>query len=359
MEANPNICIISWSANGLKICESLDEIKVQKNRSSFFTKYLKSCDTPDMFPTFDAIFNSPSPPLLVVIGFTDEAESYTYFHSEFLPSYMSTRGYSFISRDKLQLEGVCRMSIYARQTIAQVVVVGDKINKGFFREPTVFPTSMNIESSGVLASYVDVPGLGVLAFLLIKIEEDYENLSMSWDKEDPMIRKNHLLRADTIFNSIYRKFVLDVTNVDRVFIFGKLNYRMSMFDSDNLLDINAIARNIEKGAINVNEYYKNLDELKKEMDAKNIYFMNEGIKNEGPKFLPTCDRKLGRRQLCKEECFDLGLRKDRVPSWCLRILYNEFDPDRQTECVKYDRFEVGRTITKSLDAGVFGIYELK
>jgi len=357
MSEYPEICLLSWSANGLRICESLDDIEVANNRRGIFRKRWADCSRPDMFLSVDPILSSPSGPLIVVVGFTDEADSYTYFHAEYLPAYMRTRGYSPITRDKITLENTSRISVYARTSIVGTITFGNKIRKS--KVIGSLPSGIEYEYGGVIGVYINVTSLGTFAFVLVKMNEDNELIINSYAKADPIIRKNYLMERDIMFNKIVQDYIHD-KDIDYAFVFGKLNYRLSMFSkSGDLLDTTKYAYTFERGTVDYHSYYSEADELRREMDLGNIYEFQEGINNRGPNFLPTCDRKLGRNKLCKEECFELGSNRLRIPSWCIRILYNNYNSLSQINCKVYDRFESGDTMTSSTDAGVYGIYQIR
>lgn len=358
MSYYPEICILSWSANGLRICESLDDIEVANNRSGIFRKRWAKCSRPDMFLSVDPILTSPTAPSIVVIGFTDEADNYTYLHSEYLPSYMRTRGYTPITRDKIVLENTSRISVFARTSIAGVIKFGNNIRKSNITGR--LPSGIEYNYGGVIGIYINVPSLGTLAFVLVKMNDDNDSIVDSFIKDDPIIRKNYLMERDIMFNKVIQDYIHE-KGIDYAWVFGKLNYRISLFDkSGNLLDTSKYAFAFERGTVDYLTYYNEMDELKREMDLGNIYEFQEGVNNSGPNFLPTCDRKLGRNILCKEECFDLGSNRIRTPSWCIRILYNNYNNlNSVINCKKYDRFESGETMTSSTNAGVYAIYEIR
>lgn len=64
-------------------------------------------------------------------------------------------------------------------------------------------------------------------------------------------------------------------------------------------------------------------------------------------------------QMISTHSWKTGSHDQRVPSWCDRILYNNFGTDgHNLTCVYYDRFDVGTVMAKSDHAGVIGVFDL-
>ena len=104
------------------------------------------------------------------------------------------------------------------------------------------------------------------------------------------------------------------------------------------------------------DMYTRHDELKEQMSRKNIYEFKEGIDNKGPEFIPTCKMIKGRGE---DKYWKTGKLDQRIPSWCDRILYNNFGKDKELiKCVNYDRFDYGEAMKKSDHAAVISIFEI-
>lgn len=136
------------------------------------------------------------------------------------------------------------------------------------------------------------------------------------------------------------------TDSDYLFVFGDFNFRTQIENEQELTNYKLYK------FINNKKY----DELNILFDYNIINHMNEGIKGLGPCFLPTCKLKHSRNVNEPEliSNYNLGKEKQRIPSWCDRILYKS---EKEMYCIDYDRWDHD-DMKKSDHAAVFAIFKL-
>jgi hypothetical protein len=163
-------------------------------------------------------------------------------------------------------------------------------------------------------------------------------------------RYKDLLWQSKCLNDIYIK-VIDKFGSNNIFLFGDLNFRVQIRNEDNATKIATELLKCDK------RYYKELLLEADELRLLQNYYKNtwgnllEGIKNNGPLFLPTCKLKHGRSNDYNLDMFKLGKYNQRVPSWCDRILYSN------GKCIYYNRWEYG-DMNLSDHSSVIGLFTM-
>lgn len=269
-------------------------------------------------------------------------------------------------------------------------------------------TSSVTRSKGGNAIYLTLPGLGNLVLINCHLPFNAHNLIETKVKKNPMLRQNELNITNTAFNNIMEKLVYDEkaltdnygsTGATYVIYFGDFNFRVS--ESRSASEVaNEMISSYQNNTSRLREIYLESDELIMQMRKKNIYSFSEGINDTGPTFLPTCKLNKGRRPFVTEvpdestrlnlyqdlgfemmpsaaesstapttnvDRYNVGKYDQRIPSWCDRILYNSLidekiinNPEqyRRLECVRYESFDEGFTMSQSDHSGVVGVFLL-
>lgn len=336
----PHICVFTWNANSMRLCEVNDEVKAKANRSGILNRRLLSCDIPDFTPQMLSVVNKYKP-IIVVISTISEANNFTYYHAEFLPSFMSGLGYNYINRDSLESNGTTRSSIYILQSLAPVTQV-------FNRALPMLSDTVKIDNSAALGLYVGTT-LGTFAFVTANCTENVDNINLAVKKQDVMIRKDGLTSTNVILNSIVRSLGSDKP-VDYLIVMGRLGYRISNFSNDGQL-VN-LSQRLQMPNTDFASHYKLYDEYYRERDVGNVYTLAEGVGNKGITFPPTCDLITNRPQNCNRNCYDNSI----LPSWCSRILYAVYDPQLHIDCKEYNSITAGKTIAKSSETMIYAVF---
>lgn len=223
----------------------------------------------------------------------------------------------------------------------------------------------------------------------------------------------------TIYRSLYQKYriktlekqnkclekLLTLINKDDLrFIVGDLNYRIVKTNPFPLTNLNkekylfyshpdAVLKRIytllsKVETKKLKKYIDDHDELSllKRTDPL-LKSYNEGVKDNGPQFMPTCKMMIGRdTKKCRDreyernsrkekfvkkswrkkilttldECYKFGQVNHRIPSWCDRILYSTKNENvSNIKCLEYNSFSGTDFIGQSDHTPVYGIYEIK
>lgn len=346
---------------------------------SWNTQSLRLSDTPNLlmytepndFLPFMTSKITEHKPHLVVIGFQEDSSPGSHFHSHVLPEQLPYFGYSLLKRNKClgigkttylsAMEGAVkfrglRMSIYIRTDCLNMVEndalerdicyrVGNKGQK--------FYVSNIMCNKGALISYVSYSGHRTIAIICAHLPYNSQSLIDAKVKNNQMLRQNEINYSNIVFNNILES-AREERSVKNIIYFGDFNYRIS----DPQLSALTVANDIFRG--NLFFYYDNYDELKAQMERKNIYQLQEGINNNGPQFLPTAKMSKNRSDYETNNPltrWKLGKYDQRIPSWTDRILYHS--TDEFIECLEYDSYDFGETMRKSDHQGVYALLKIK
>jgi hypothetical protein len=379
-----------WNTQSVRLSETLDLEESTVHRTGVLSSYRFAAEVPDFFiPLMEQIRKHDAD--LIVIGFQEDASPGSYFHSHFLINEMPKHGYQLVKRTKLmgvgdttyqslfemdfKLRGL-RLSIYAKTILAQQILgEEDTLSKDIGPTQKEYVCSYMFRNKGATCSYIRVPRVGTLAFINAHLPFSSKSLLQSALQHDPMVRTTHLMSQSISFNEIYRHLILDLkVRPDAVIYMGDFNYRVNCEHGATQIS-NALQ---ERGCKELyQQIYLHFDELHTEMSKRNIYYLDEGIDNAGPLFLPTAkmsktreldyDRGLnGNGDLTQPyqvtnalagTCFKTGVADQRIPSWCDRILYRTLtEHGPKMKCLCYQRFDVGQTMKRSDHAGVIGVF---
>jgi hypothetical protein len=372
MNPSYRIMIYSWNTQSIGLCETLDPEIAAYNRESSskyipgLTTWQYNCDIVDFFNKFLDLIKAKDPDILV-IGFQEDRFPGSYFHSHLLPEQMPDNGYHLIKRTKLMGIGVTsykgllnrdpfergiRVSIYVKKYLVPIIEneeIEMRSIMGNDGQCEYVCTSSLTRSKGATASYLILPGFGRLAFICCHLPFNAESLVKERFHENKMLRQNELNKSNISFNNIIENLVLYKNPIPtHVIYFGDFNYRLADYRSADL-----IAKDfLEKGPDFIHRMYMDYDELRDQMERKNIYEFSEAKIN----FLPTCKMSKNRKTIS----WNTGKYKQRVPSWTDRILYHKFVEDgHELICTYYDRFDFGEVMAKSDHAAVVGLFILR
>lgn len=374
------IMVFSWNTESVNLGETLDKNKAEYNRSSSsslidgLTTWRYTWNSPDFFYGLKDIIEQESPDI-IVIGFQEDRYPGSYFHSHFLLEEMPLIGYELIKRNKLMGIGVTtyknlfrgdlmsrglRMSIYGKKDLVSSIELEENnlrqtlSNNG---QTSYLCSSLLIRNKGALGSYLKLPNMPILSLICCHLPFDAQSLINEHAHQNYILRQNQLNNANIALNNIIENLAL-YSNLQpaNVICFGDLNYRLN--------NENISATEMSKQFITnqdnkewLNEIYNKYDELKQQMNKGNIYNFSEGINNEGPTFLPTCKMSKSRNLNQGFKMWRTGKYDQRVPSWCDRILYQNYPiSTSKLECIYYNRFDIGDTMAKSDHAGVISIF---
>lgn len=389
--------VFSWNTESVSLSETMDPDIIEYNRTSSstyipgLTTWHYSSNIPDFYPKLSQFITEHSPDL-VVIGFQEDRYPGSYFHSHFLPEQMPKIGYGLVKRTKLMGVGVTtykgllkgdiferglRMSVYAKEELIPLIEkeeINMRIAIGNDGQDEYVCSSIVTRGKGGVASYIILPGFGRLALVCCHLPFDARSLILERKYNNQMLRQNAINRSNICFNNIIENLVLLKDPIPtHVIYFGDFNYRLA-----DLRPAKEVADEFEANGNDkkfLYETYILYDELREQMQRKNIYEFSEGINGGGPIFIPTCkmtkshsnsrsedisDKDWHNKNRKSQEPWEIGRENQRVPSWCDRILYHKCNgnDEHKLTCVYYDRFDVGTVMAKSDHAGVIALFNL-
>lgn len=164
---------------------------------------------------------------------------------------------------------------------------------------------------GSIVIFLEIEKIGKLAIANCHLPFNSKSLK---DKESRKKALEIQIKALEIINDSINEY-----NPDYTLLMGDLNFRV--FGD---LDALKIAEKISNKDYSFIEY----DELR-----NNVKIFKEGIEDKGPLFPPTCKLFQKRNYYPGELVYNLGKYRQRVPSWCDRILY------KNLECCSYYSFD--------------------
>lgn len=390
------IAVFSFNTSSLCITETLQPDVKEENRKSRFSTWYDGI-YPDFFIHVITILTGYSPDV-IVFGNQEDRYPGSYLHSHFLPTYMPKYDYVLLKKSSLMGVGV---TSYKNLLKSDLMTRG--LSTSIYVKESLYPSMMEEEidirrevggdgqtyylhnkvtrGKGATAAYIKFPDREKIAIINSHLPFDSKTLIESILYEDPMIRQTDVNSSNVCYNSIIENLVIKQPYPPgHVIFFGDLNYRVSLRSKATTI-AEALSSNPSIG------YLKSLlryDELRREMSKGNIYQMKEGVEDQGPIFLPTAKLVKRRKVISttlkedKEEVtieeervmisdrgstkvrgdtyWNTGKYDQRIPSWCDRILYRDFNSKMKTECIYYDRFECGNCINHSDHAGVIGVF---
>lgn len=389
MSSEFTIMCFSWNASGLRICEMMSQKEADKLRSGLKGRMLmkKPCIAPDFFSNISELLRLKSPSL-VAICTEDEDKKDTYFHSDFLPFNMAELGYTKLKREKLDGSGQIasggkfknvptgdpsggslRLSIYAKDTVAEVLILQEAEIKQFFANQGQLKGNckQGDKVSGAIVSYVWHPVFGKFAFIGVNIADGVTGLKISENLSSKSAREAKLSANKLCLISIIHKFVEDDKNKseakpNHVFLMGDLNYDLVLEDKKGFDLLKDISADISVSKIKGLHQY---DELKQALSSPPLEGFKEGVSGDGPLFMPNWRLKRNRPLSCvpsetttaiSPNCYD----NDNIGiGWHDRILYKEYiESPHIIHCLAYNILAVGN-INASDHAAVIGLYEVK
>ena len=379
------IIVFSWNTESVCLGETLD-VKDYYNKSNYKINY--NCELPDFYYELEKIIKNNDIDI-VVIGFQEDRFPGSYFHSHLLPSELSKLGYKLLKRNKLMGVGITtykgilngdtfvrglRLSVYIKKTIVRTQSVENTQsvkNISVIENPNdrYICSSLLTRSKGGIIISLNISLLNniniKIGFICAHLPFNSKSIIDERIYMNKMLRQNELNHTNTCFNKIIENLVLNCEFIsdnslshDFLIYFGDFNYRLSDHRPANIVANELLLnRNDDMYFSNI---YNNNDELKEQINRKNIYDFDEGIDNKGPLFLPTC--KMLKNRFKNNSFWKLGKNNHRIPSWCDRILYkkytNNYNSNYNLKCIYYDRFDVGNTMSKSDHCGVISIFKI-
>ena len=382
MKTAYKIMVFSWNTKSVSLCETLDPEIASYNRESYskyipgLTTWQYASDVPDFFTSFLQLIRNKDPDILI-IGFQEDRFPGSYFHSHLLPEQMPQIGYDLVKRTKLMGVGVTsykgllnkdpfergiRVSVYAKIDLIPIIQQEESEMRpivGNDGQSEYVCSSSLTRSKGGTASYLMLPGFGRLAFICCHLPFNAQSIIDERIQDNTMVRQNALNQSNTCFNNIIEELVLNRKPVPtHVIYFGDFNYRLNTHESGDDIMNNFLVSSQDKKKEFIHQMYVDHDELKDQMERGNIYKFSEAQIN----FIPTCKMMKGRNTTevrLDEPLWNTGRMKQRIPSYCDRILYHKFIEDgHNLECIYYDRFDVGEVMAKSDHAAVVAVFTL-
>lgn len=394
------IMCFSWNTESVRLCETLDpEVKTAHRRGNIFGQYTPGgwleCEHPDFFRYMKTEIDVRQPDV-VFVGFQEDAYPGSYFHSHFLPEEMGKIGYTLLKRTTLKGVGKTsadalmqgkiltrglRSSVYVKTGFNDRLVMSETYLKQTLPDDGQLTHLCGLIGSvarnkGATVSYMGIPGTdNVIALINSHLPFDADSVKVSMAKFNAMIRQNALFNSDICFNNIFEELVLKQRekgmNISHVIFMGDLNYRLWTGNIPATVVGQMIIGDPHSKEL-YERLYREYDELRQQKEKRNIYYMEEGINDEGPRFAPTCKMRIERNMACDldpyrqslpdkpSDCWTLGKQDQRVPSWCDRVLYSKLDAnsDLNLMCRAYERFDIGDTMKKSDHAGVMAVFDL-
>lgn len=363
------IICFCWNTQSIRLCETTSNFIMRKNREeNWFNKYKYQYDAEivDFMPNFILIMQEFDCDI-VVFSFQEDASPGSYFHSDLLPLKMQEINYELLAREKIMGIGKTslesfyngeiktrglRTSIYAKKTF------------NYLNYKTLFYNPNFSRNKAAIGINIKLKNKKILTIVNTHLPYDSKSVEKSVDLQDYTIRQDSIFNSNIFFNEVCRNVISGWTDKSQscdnyVFLMGDLNYRMKPF-------VNWSAR--ETGEYILSSDYqeiKKYDEFYIQMKNNFIYNFNEGKKNKGPSFHPTCKMKKERIQARTDasvrasafasviDNYNLGQNDQRVPSYCDRILYK----GNNIKCIDYNSLDEG-VVKKSDHMAIYGLFEI-
>ena len=341
------IMVFSWNTESVCLGETLN-VNDYYNKSNYRINY--NCQLPDFYYKLEEIIKNNDFDI-IVIGFQEDRFPGSYFHSHLLPSELSKLGYELLKRNKLMGVGITtykgilngdtfvrglRLSVYIKKKLLSTTSdtsteIKSNISVIENQNDRYVCSSLITRSKGGIIISLNISLLNniniKIGFICAHLPFNSKSIIDERIYMNKMLRQNELNHTNTCFNKIIENLALNCEFTsnnslkhDFLIYFGDFNYRLSDHRPANIVADELI--------LNKNNYdyfsyiYNNNDELKEQINRRNIYEFNEGIDNRGPSFLPTC--KMHKNRFKNSTYWKLGKNNHRIPSWCDRILYKKY-----------------------------------
>lgn len=390
MAAPFSFMCFSWNASGLRLCETMSQVKADQARKGFlaFASRKQPCLAPDFFEDIRTAIVQKQPSL-VVMSTEDEDKSDTYFHSDLLPKSMPEIGYSLLKREQQYDVGevasgvpqvkvptgnpsgsALRMSIYARNDVYNSFKSEEKaIVKFFGNDGQVTATCNNGNKiTGAIAAYVTHPAYGKFVFIAVDFPGGVDALKLGKGLDYEHYRVASQSANNLCLIKLLAKFITnlpDERKPDHIILMGDLNYDIVVPNKRNIDVVTELANNLT--AAKLKELQKN-DELTAALTKAPLSGFKEGVSNEGPLFMPTWRLARNRPDACSPgkdtnkidvTCFGAGDEALGGIGWHDRILYKEsMTSHYMAHCVEYNRIDV-KNMHASTHAGVTAFFEMR
>jgi hypothetical protein len=376
-----SIMCFSWNAAGLRICETMSQLKADQARTSYLTRKPK-CVAPDFFENIRDVIRTRRPGLVVMVT-EDEDSSGTYFHSDLLPASMPEIGYALLKRSVLdgvgeQPSGVkytglitgdasgssLRVSIYAINDMVASFKLEEKRLRGFFTDGVKQEIiKQNERIAGAIASYVWHPQYGKFVFIATHLPAGTMALKINKGLDYATYRSAVRSANNICLINILTDFVEAVpveAKPDHVFILGDLNYDIVVPNKKAADIVRDLSANLNMAKI---QELHTFDELHKALTDVPLLGFQEGIGGKGPLFMPTWRLARGRTDSCiptdASTRVDVTCFAEGGIGWHDRIIYKErLTSNYMANCVEYNRLDVGN-MHGSTHAGVTALFEIK
>lgn len=317
-EMSTKILAYTWDAQTVRLCESLDEKEVKQHRG--FWNNLNpagwyKCVLPDFFSTVRSQISTYQP-TLIIFHFERPPKTGEYFFSRFLRDVMRQLDYRLLESIDSEL------AIYT-SSAGGLLLEGEELR--------VKKSSSNCKGNKSKTITLTLNGVGTISIAACQFSVDLKSLKEASSKKDPLIRQDALSTTNKCLNKVIRDLP---KTTNHVILLGDLGYRCFNKETPR-----AVADQYQQEFLRANKgaywegQYQNHDELFKQIQSGNVYQMYEGPGNRGPSFPPTCNLTKGRTSTClsRRSCYNTDVQ----PSWCNRVLYNDFSTNSRTTCDEY------------------------
>lgn len=333
--------VFSWNTASVRLSETLVSEIHATNRRGYLeiprlTSYQFAATIPDFVEQIMTLFADCD---IIVWGLQEDAYPGSYFHSDLLVNLMPTYGYSLVTRAKMI--GVGKTTVKS--------LPSDMVLRGL-RTSVYVKTALDPSVTGIEIKYHTLDqvfqskGAVSIRFTIdqttyncINVHLPHDAISLKSVRTSQYLRRQAVLQQHMLFNSMLEKLIIPT---DQTILFGDFNYRVTpgCTTIDDCLH-----------AVLMGQYSKLLahDELRAAINSNLLPALLEGVDNEGPTFAPTA--KLHKNRTTTTD-YNLGKCKQRVPSWCDRIL------SMGMNCTAYDRIDTP-VMAHSDHAGIYAIFQ--
>lgn len=352
------ILVFSWNTQSVRLGESLEKEVLTENRTGTLgipgaTTYWYEAKSPDFFPYLTSHFEDMD---IIVFGLQEDASPGSYFHSHFLQDVMPEYGFELVRRSKLLGVGKTTMDRLPTDVMFRGLRTSVYCSEKFRREIVSVSEGSYMctwkdaitGGKGGLAIYLQTRSHGKIGIVNVHLPHDAKSLTESVRQQDPILRKNAVMRQYQYFNEVYSALIKN--HVDSCVLFGDMNFRVISTITDEKSGMLLSHDKLCSTAVMNPELLLVDDELYFALVNKLVYHLDEGVDKAGPTFPPTCKLKKERPQMLVPDVYNLGKYGQRCPSWCDRILYSS--KKGELECSYYDRFDHGATMKLSDHAAV-------
>lgn len=304
------IATFCFNNEAMLLCESFNPQEIVEHRSGTLSLWKYPCTIADFIPTYiERVRQNGFDPHVMIFADQESRNPGSYEHSHLLQTYMPTLGYRLLKRTKMMGVGVTtykgllkgdpsvrglRTSIYVKEALYEQTLLEEsdiRVSLGYNAQTSALCDTLT-RGKGATISYVKLPGAEILAVINCHLPFNAKSLINTRKTRNRMLRQTQLNAANYCFNYIFEEAVINSPLKPRHVIFtGDLNYRIDA----PMLSNDFIKKLIQNPTIeHLTDIYQKYDELKAQMDKGNIYALQEGPRNVGPTFFPTCKMIKGR-----------------------------------------------------------------